>query len=318
MRGYLVRRVGNGLIVVFIVTLVVFSMVAFLPGDPAQTMLGQSAPPGAVEAVRERLGLGKPAYERYLHWLGDVLSGNLGFSAQGGQSVAGLVRDALAVTGELMLIAIAMAVLISLPFGIVGAVRPRSIPGRFANFWAFFGLSVPPFWLGIMLVLLFAVRLSLFPATGWVSAFEDPLENLRSMVLPSFTLAVGLSAPLTRYLRSSLSQELGEDYILTAQMKGLSPAATLRHALRNALIPYVTGIGIQFAWLIGGAVVIEVLFGLPGMGRLGVQSVFDRDYFVVQGVVLIVAVGVVLINLLVDLVYVLLDPRIRLGQRAVG
>lgn len=318
MRGYLVRRLVNGFIVVFIVTLVVFSMVAFLPGDPAQAMLGQSAPPGAVEAVRERLGLGKPAYERYLHWLGDVLSGDLGFSAQGGQPVGGLVRDAFGVTAELMLIAIAMAVVISLPLGIVGAMRPRSILGRFANFWTFFGLSVPAFWLGMMLVLLFSVRLSIFPATGWVSPFEDPTENLRSMALPAITLAVGLSAPLTRYLRSSLTQELGEDYVLTAKMKGLSSGATLLHALRNALIPYVTGIGIQFAWLFGGAVVIEVLFALPGMGRLGVQSVFDRDYFVVQGVVLVVAVGVVLINLVVDLVYVMLDPRVRLGQKAVG
>jgi peptide/nickel transport system permease protein len=319
MRGYLVRRLANGLVVVFIVTLVVFSTVAFLPGDPAETMLGQSAPQGAVEAVRARLGLGESAPTRYVHWLGGVLKGDLGFSAQGGQSVASLVGDALAVTGELMLVSILLAVLISLPLGVVGGLRPRSLGGRLVDFWTFFALSVPQLWLALILVLVFAVHLEVLPATGWTSLVNDPVGNLRGIVLPAVTLAIGLSAPLTRYLRASVNHELEQDYVLTAQMKGVSPVRTIvGHALRNALIPYVTGIGIQFAWLVGGAVIVEVVFALPGMGRLGVEAVFNRDYFVVQGVVLVVAVGVVLVNLLVDLLYVLLDPRVRLGSTAVA
>jgi peptide/nickel transport system permease protein len=282
-------------------------------------MLGQSAPPEAVEAVRQRMGLDLPLHVRYLAWIGGVLRGDLGVSAQGGQQVTRLIADAMVVTFELTTLALLMAIAISLPLGILGATRPRSLLGRFASFWAFLGLSVPAFWFGILMILFFSVRLRVLPATGWVSPDKNLLENLRHVLLPAFTLAFVLSAPLTRYLRTSMTQEMVQDYVLTAQMKGLSSRVILaRHVLRNALIPYVTAIGIQFAWLIGGAVIVEVLFALPGMGRLAVQSVFDRDYFIVQGTVLVVAIGVVLISLVIDLVYVVLDPRVRLGRTSNG
>jgi peptide/nickel transport system permease protein len=314
---YVATRLANGIIVVFIVTLIVFGIVALLPGDPAETMLGQSAPPQAVQAIREHMGLNQPIPLRYVRWIGGVLHGDLGNSAQGGQPVANLIKDASGVTLELTVLALVIAILISLPFGIVAAVMPKSIWGGLISLWTYLALSMPAFWLGIVLILVFAVRLNLFPAVGYVSPGDDLGANLHGMVLPAFTLGFVLSAPLTRYLRASMIAELTKDYVLAAEMKGLTRGTIIvRHVLRNALVPYVTAIGIQFAWLIGGAVIVEVLFALPGMGRLAVQSVFDRDYFIVQGVVLVVALGVLVTSFVIDILYVVLDPRVRLGATA--
>ncbi len=314
MTAFLLRRLGQAVVTIFLVSLIVFLVVYFIPGDPVTVMLGAQASPQQVTALRVEFGLDKPLQVRYGLWLWHALHLDFGTSVLLGQGVIGEVAQALPVTLELSLLAVAIALLISVPTGIVAGVRQNTWLDISARAVSFLGQSIPGFWLGLMLIWLFAVRFPIFPTYGFVDPRQSIGGNLRSMTLPAFTLGVFISAPLTRYLRASVIQALGEDYVITARSKGLTARQVIvRHVVRNSLIPFVTQLGLIFAYLIGGAVVIEQVFSLPGIGQLALTAFSNRDYPIIQGVVLLVAAGFVLINLLVDVLYSILDPRIRLG-----
>lgn len=315
--AYVIKRIMTMVPVLLIVSILVFSLIHMIPGDPAQVILGQDATRASLQALRIQLGLNHPIPIQYLDWLRHVLTGNLGTSLVDGESVSHLIAQRLPVTFELALGSFAVAVLIAVPFGIVAAVYR----GRWADAAALFassvGLSVPPFWVGIMLLLAFTVRLHWFPSSGYVPIWQNVGQNLLSMVLPVLATGIREAAVLMRMLRSSLVDVLGQDYIRTAQAKGiLGWGVVMRHALKNALIPVVTTGGLQVAGLLGGLVITETIFSLPGFGNLLVQSVFSRDYTTVQGAALVVAILVVSVNLAVDLIYSLIDPRIQLGKES--
>lgn len=315
--AYVIKRIMTMVPVLLIVSILVFSLIHMIPGDPAQVILGQDATRASLQALRIQLGLNHPIPIQYLDWLRHVFTGNLGTSLVDGESVSHLIAQRLPVTFELALGSFAVAVLIAVPFGIVAAVYR----GRWADAAALFassvGLSVPPFWVGIMLLLAFTVRLHWFPSSGYVPIWQNVGQNLLSMVLPVLATGIREAAVLMRMLRSSLVDVLGQDYIRTAQAKGiLGWGVVMRHALKNALIPVVTTGGLQVAGLLGGLVITETIFSLPGFGNLLVQSVFSRDYTTVQGAALVVAILVVSVNLAVDLIYSLIDPRIQLGKES--
>jgi len=312
--AFLLRRLGQAVVTIFLVSLIVFLVVYFIPGDPVTVMLGAQASPQQVAALRVEFGLDKPLQVRYGLWLWHALHLDFGVSVLLGQGVIGEVVQALPVTLELSLLAVSIALLISVPTGIVAGVRQNTWMDIGARAISFLGQSIPGFWLGLMLIWLLAVRFPIFPTYGFVDPRQSIVGNLKSMTLPAFTLGVFISAPLTRYLRASVIQALGEDYVITARSKGLTARQVIvRHVVRNSLIPFVTQLGLIFAYLIGGAVVIEQVFSLPGIGQLALTAFSNRDYPIIQGVVLLVAAGFVLINLLVDVLYSILDPRIRLG-----
>jgi peptide/nickel transport system permease protein len=315
MSSYLLRRLLQAIPVLFLITGIVFVVVYFIPGDPAEVVLGQGASEANVRAIRVKLGLDKPLPVRYVTWLRHVATGDLGKSIISKQPVLTLIGRAFPVTAYLTLFSLLIAILIAVPTGIIAALRRNTWADLICTTWAFFGVSVPSFWLGIMLVYVFAVRLHWVPLQGYVSPREDFAKSLRVMVLPAFTLGVFLSGPLMRYLRSSVLQVMSQEYVLAARAKGLAERRVIvSHILRNALIPFVTVLGLQLGYLLGGAVIIEQIFALPGIGRLAVGAIGDRDFPVVQGVVLVVASGFVLINIVVDLLYSVLDPRIRVGR----
>ena len=315
MGAYILRRLFQAIPVLFLITAIVFLVVYFIPGDPAMVVLGQGASPDAVASMRERLGLNEPLPIRYGRWLSAVLQGDLGNSILSRQPVTALIERALPVTLYLTVFSLLIAVAIAVPMGTIAALRQNSWIDLVCTTWAFLGVSIPGFWLAIMLLYLFGVRLRWVPLQGYVSPREDLTDGLRTLVLPAVTLGVFLSGPLMRYLRSSVLQVLSQDYVRVARAKGMSERRViLRHILRNSLIPFVTVLGIQLGYLMGGAVVIEQVFVLPGIGRLARDAIGNRDFPVVQGVVLVVAVGFVLINIVVDVLYSVLDPRIRTGQ----
>lgn len=311
---YISLRVLNAIPVVFVITLIVFTVTYLIPGDPAVIMLGREATPEAIEALRERMGLNEPFLVRYGIWLGNVVRGDLGESLISGQPVTQLIRDSLPVTLELSLFSLTVALLIAVPTAILSALKKGSAFDTIATVLAFLGISMPNFWLGIMLIVFFAVRLNWLPAAGYYAFEEGLTKNVGAMVLPSLALGIPMSTQLMRYLRTGVLRTMREDYVTTARMKGVPERqVVVKHIVKNALIPFVTALGFQVGYLLGGTVVIEEVFALPGMGRLAVGAISDRDYQVVQGVVLLVAVLFVLINILVDILYSVLDPRIRLG-----
>jgi len=317
MGRFLAYRILNLIPVLLVVTLVVFTVTSLIPGDPARTLLGSEAPEGSVQALRDQMGLNRPFHERYLLWLGQLACGDLGQSYLSKRPVAEYITRSFLVTLELSLGAMLVALAIAIPTAIVSAVKRGSAFDLVATVLAFGGISIPTFWLGILLMLLFAVRLQVLPAVGYVNPTESLMGNLRAMVLPSLALGIPISTQLMRYLRAGLLRVLDEDHVLTARMKGLRERRVLvAHVLKNALIPFVTIVGIQVGYLLAGAVVIEEVFALPGMGRLALASVFDRDYQIIQGVVLVAACLFVFINFIVDILYAVLDPRIRLGGGA--
>jgi peptide/nickel transport system permease protein len=315
MGAYLARRLIGIIPVLFIITLVTFLSTALIRGDAASVLLGPTATPERMEEVRRRLGLDQPMPVRYVKWLGQVLQGDLGNSILNRQSVTSLVGSALRVTLEQIVFAMLIAVTIAFVVGVVAAlVRGTWLDGLLMGF-ALIGTSVPTFWLGLVLIYLFAVRWRILPPSGFVPFTEDPVANLKAMILPSFALGVYLAGPLARFIRSSLIEVFQAQFVTTARAKGLSESRVTRvHALRNALIPTVTFAGLQVGGLLGGAIVTEVVFNLPGTGTLALSGILNRDYPVVQGVVLVVACGYVLINIVIDIIYVLLDPRITFGQ----
>jgi peptide/nickel transport system permease protein len=311
---YLIRRLLGLIPVLLVISVVTFLTIALVPGDAASVILGPTATPERAAQVRKRFGLDQPLPVRYAKWMGQVLQGDLGNSILNRQSVTSLLGPALRVTLEQIVLAMLLASTIALVVGVAAAaLRGTWIDSALMGF-ALIGTSVPTFWLGLVLIYVFSVRWKLLPPSGFVPFSEDPVANLRSMILPSLALAVWLAGPLARFVRSSLIEVLSTQFVTTARAKGLSERGVMRgHALKNALIPTVTFAGLQIGGLLGGAIVTEVVFSLPGIGSLALSGIQNRDFPVVQGVVLVVACGYVLINIAVDIGYVLLDPRIRFG-----
>ncbi|MFB4319085.1 ABC transporter permease [Actinomadura sp. 21ATH] len=306
------RRGAQLLFVLLAVTVLAFWMITLLPGDPAVQILGYGGDEAALAKVRNDLGLDDPFWSRYLDWLGGAVTGDLGTSYISSIPVAESLTGRLPVTLELLLLSQVISLGLAIPAGLAAARRAGGLLDRTLTTASFGLLSTPVFVSGVVLIMIFAVRWPLLPATGYTPFGTDPLENLRSMLLPAVTLAAGQLAVYARLLRADLIATLQEDYITLARARGLSPRRILwRHALRPSTISLVTVVGLNLGALIGGAVIIETLFGLPGVGRLLVEAILSRDYLVVQGGVLVVAVGYVLVNFGIDLLYGALDPRIR-------
>jgi peptide/nickel transport system permease protein len=316
---FLVRRAFISAVTLLLISLIVFTGVRMIPGDPARVLAGTDADTAGLEEIREKYGLNDPVAVQYLRWLGLALRGDLGESIRTRTSVAGTVAIKLPITIELTALSLLIAVAIAIPAGVVAAVRRNTAWDVLTSGVSLCGVSIPNFWLGIMLILLVSVRLGWLPASGFVPLVEDPVGNLKRMLMPALVLGTGLAAVLMRQTRNAMIEVLSADYVRTARAKGLAQrAVVVRHALRNGLIPVVTILGLQMGALMGGAVVTEQIFVLPGFGRLIVEAVFTRDYPVVQGVVLITAASYVLINLLVDVSYTVLNPRIRIRGAADG
>ncbi|MFC9424356.1 ABC transporter permease [Streptomyces sp. NPDC056987] len=314
MTRYLLTRLRQSLITLFLVSVVVFAGIRALPGDPAVALAGEERSPEALAAVRESYGLDDNIAVQYGRYLGRALTGDLGTSSRTGLPVADAITEALPVTLELAALSLLLAVVIGIGAGVVAAVRRGRPEEWLANAIALLGLSVPTFWLGMVLVLAFAVALPVFAASGYVPFTTDPLDNLRRMVLPSIVLGSGLAAVVMRQTRAAMLDSLSADYVRTARAKGLTQRQVIGgHALRNSLVTVVTVLGLQLGHLISGAVVTEQIFVLPGFGKLTIDAVFTRDYATLQAVVLCTATAYILINLLVDTVYSVIDPRIRLG-----
>jgi peptide/nickel transport system permease protein len=313
--AFLIRRLLLTLPILFIVSVACFSLINLIPGDPATVILGPEASEHAKEQMREQLGLNKPIVVQYVDWLGGVLHGDLGKSLVDGTPVSQLILQRLPVTLELALGTFLVSLTIAVVAGILSASKRGTWVDYVSTGFALGGISIPHFWLGMMFIIIFAVYLGWLPASGYVPFFEDPAANIAVMILPVMATGLRESAELMRMLRSSLLEELGSDYVRTAFSKGLSRrVVVIRHAVRNALIPFVTASGLQIAALLGGLVVTEQVFQLPGVGRLIVESILERDYTVVQGAVLTVTIIVILINVLVDLLYAVIDPRIALSE----
>ena len=319
MLEFLTKRAAISVATLFVISLIVFTGVRLIPGDPARVMAGTDADPAGLEEIREKYGLKDPIVVQYLRWIGLALRGDLGESIRTREPVVKTVARKLPITIELAWLSVLIAVGIAIPAGVFSATRRNTIWDLLANGVSLCGLSIPSFWLGIMLILLLSVRLGWLPASGFVPLWEDPIGNVTRMIMPAFVLGTGLAAVLMRQTRNSMIEVLSADYIRTARSKGLTGRAVVfRHAIRNGLIPVVTILGLQMGALMSGAVVTEQIFVVPGFGRLIVEAVFTRDYPLVQGVVLITASAYVFINLLVDLSYSLLNPRIRIGGAAGG
>ncbi|WP_442580766.1 ABC transporter permease [Mesorhizobium sp. ASY16-5R] len=311
MPAILLRRLGSFALTLVIASLLVFATLDLLPGDAAAILLGTAARPDTIAALEQQLGLDQPAYIRYLTWIAGAFTGDLGQSASYGVSVGGLIAERLAVTLPLALMALVIAVAIGVPLGVAAAARWRGAPDRAASAFAQVGIAIPDFWFGILLILVFSTTLQWFSAGGF-PGWQEPVAALKSLLLPAVALALPQAAVLTRVTRSAVLDVAGEDFIRTAQAKGLSERRVLwRHAVRNALVPIVTIIGLQFSFLIAGAVLVENVFNLPGIGRLAYQALAQRDLVVIRSVAMFFAGLVIAVNFLVDLSYLWLDPRLR-------
>lgn len=312
MFAYFIRRLVTLVPTLVFVSILIFGLQQLLPGDPAQMLAGEDQSPEVIAHYREKLHLDEPFVVRYGYWLAGVLQGDLGESARTQLPVLELILQKLPVTIELALLAMLIAVVISIPAGIVSAVRQGTAWDHGATFFALWGISMPNFWLGILMILLFSVELGWLPASGYVSLFEDLRGNLAAMVMPAFVLGTGISAVLMRHMRSSMLQVLAADYVRTARAKGLSEGVVvIKHALRNALTPVITLGALELGALLSGAVLTEQVFTIPGFGKLIIDAVFNRDYAVVQGVVLVTATAYILLNLLADMAYFVFNPRLR-------
>lgn len=312
MLSFILRRLAVMLPTLVLVSVLVFSLQKLLPGDPVLAMAGEDRDPVVIAQLRERYGFNDPIPVQYLHWAQQVAHGDLGMSLRTHQTVSALLAEKLPPTIELAILSLLVAVIIGIPAGIVSAVRKGTLTDHLANVVALSGLSIPHFWLGILLILLFSVTLRWLPAVGYVPFSGDPLANLVAMIMPAVVVGGGLAAVLMRHTRSAMLGVLNSDYVRTARAKGLLfPSVILRHAFRNALFPIVTMSTLLFGELLGGAVLTEQVFTIPGFGKLMVDAVFNRDYAVVQGVVLCVAAAFLLLNLAADVVYMLINPRLR-------
>lgn len=315
--AFIIRRLLMTIPVLLLVTIIVFSLLHLLPGDPATVILGQEATQEAIDAMRLELGLNKPLIVQYFDWLGKIVQGDFGRSLIDRTPVSKLILQRLPATMELTLGAFLVAVLIAFPAGILSAIRPGKWIDHFCTALALGGLSIPHFWLGMVFIIIFAVKLGWLPASGYVPFTEDPAGNLKAMIMPMVATGLRESAVLMRMLRSSLLEVVEADYIRTAYAKGLSERSIIvGHALRNAMVPVLTTSGLVIASLLGGLVITETIFSIPGYGKLIVESIFNRDFVTVQGAILVSALFVVCINILVDILYTFIDPRITLGKEA--
>jgi peptide/nickel transport system permease protein len=311
---YLLRRLGASLIVLVAALVLVFFGIRALPGDTALALAGEDRSPKALEAIRAQYGLDKPVPVQFVEYVGRAVRGDLGTSARTGISVSQTIVDRLPVTLELAALALLVALVLGIGAGTVAAVKRGSPLDSVASLVALIGLSVPSFWLGLVLILVFAVSLGWLPAGGYVAFATDPLDNLRRMLMPALVLGTALAAVVMRQTRAAMLDALGTDYVRTARAKGLPERSVIGgHALRNSLITVVTVLGLQLGGLISGAVVTEQVFVIPGFGKLTVDSVFQRDFPLIQGVVLVTTVGYIVVNLVVDVLYTVLDPRIRVA-----
>jgi peptide/nickel transport system permease protein len=314
MTAYILRRLVMLVPVLIVVGVVVFGLVHLTPGDPAAVILGDRATPEDIARLRDQLGLNDPLPVQFVHWFGNVLRLDFGESIFLGEPVTQALLDRVQPTLLLTLYALSIQVLIGIPAGVLAAVRYNSPLDRALTVMAISGSAIPTFFLGILLILIFAVRLRWLPSGGYVPFGEDPAAHVKGMLMPAFALGFSAAGLLARLVRSSMLDVLREDYVRTAFAKGLPEQLVIvRHALRNALIPALTIIGISLGALLGGAVVTETVFTIPGMGRLVVQSIARRDYPVIQGAIIAIAMTYVLVNLVVDVLYVYIDPRVRLG-----
>ncbi|SSC71372.1 unnamed protein product [Ciceribacter sp. T2.26MG-112.2] len=312
MHIYIGKRLLVAIPTLLIVSIFVFSLQKLLPGDPILAMAGEERDPQVIEFLREKYRLNDPIVYQYGYWIANVLQGDFGISLRTNQPVLELIGEKLPVTIQLAVMSMIFAFIIGVPIGILAAVKKNTVPDYIANIVALSGLSIPNFWLGIMLILLVSVRLGWLPASGYESIFVDPVRSLETMIMPSFVLGNALAATLMRHTRSAMLGVMKADYIRTARAKGLSERVViLSHTFRNALLPIVTLSALLFGELLAGAVLTEQIFTIPGFGKLIVDAVFNRDYAVVQGVVLCTAIGFILMNLVADVLYVLLNPRMR-------
>jgi peptide/nickel transport system permease protein len=314
MARFLVRRVGYSLVVLIGVLVVVFALVHLVPGDPVRIALGTRYNPQAYDALRSASGLDRPIVEQFFGYVASAARGDLGVSFRNGDPVAGILIERLPATVSLALVGILIALLIALPAGIWSALREGRVSDVIVRVTSQFGVSVPDFWMGILLIALFSTTLGWLPTSGYRPLFSDPAGWLSHILLPGLTVGLVAGAILTRYVRSAVLDVAAMGYVRTARSKGLPPAVvTFRHTVRNALVPILTITGIQLATILGGVIVVEVVFAWPGLGRLVYNAVAARDYPVIQGAVLLIAVLFLLINLMVDLLYAVIDPRIRLS-----
>jgi peptide/nickel transport system permease protein len=297
-------------------SVLVFLIIRLVPGDPVLAVLGLNATPALVARLREDLGLNDPIYVQYLNWLTDLFRGDFGLDYRSNESIGQLLLDRLPVTLELTAMALLLSIVFAIPIGVLAAVRRGRAADKASQGISLVGISVPDFWLGIMLILVFSLGLGVLPSSGYVPLTEDPVENLRHMILPAVTLAAGLAAVLIRITRAAMLDVLHEDHIRFTRAKGVTQRAVVfKHALRNASVPIVTVVGLQAGYLLGGAIVIEQVFALPGVGRLVLDSVLQRNYPVVQASVLVVGLMFVLTNVAADLLYSVLNPKLRTAGR---
>lgn len=312
MPVYIGKRLLVAIPTLLIISIFVFSLQKLLPGDPVLAMAGEERDPATIEFLREKYRLNDPVPLQYINWLGGVVTGDFGISLRSNQPVLELIGQKLPVTIQLAVMAMFFAMVIGIPIGILAAVKKNTWIDYTANIVALSGLSIPNFWLGIMLILLVSVKLGWLPASGYESIFVDPVRSIETIIMPAFVLGNALAATLMRHTRSAMVAVLSSDYIRTARAKGLSPREIiLSHSFRNALLPVITLLALLFGELLAGAVLTEQIFTIPGFGKMTVDAVFTRDYAVVQGIVLCTAVGFILMNLLADIAYVLLNPRLR-------
>jgi peptide/nickel transport system permease protein len=315
MTQYIIRRLIHSIFIVWGCATLVFFMLRAIPGDPVVQMLGPEYTPEAAEALRHKVGLDQPIYIQYVKWFGNMLTGDLGRSIASPEPVMDAIKTGLPKTLSLAALSFLIAVAIAIPAGVAAALKRNGAVDYLASLLAFFGVSMPGFWFGIILILIFAVKLQWLPAIGYAEIGEDGvMEWLKHLILPSLAIGTGYAAILMRFVRSGLLEVLGSDYVRTARAKGVHERhVVMRHALRNSLVPVVTIAGIQLALLLSGTVVIETVFSIRGLGRILVGAIFDRDYPIVQGVILLVTVVFVFANLIVDILYTFLDPRIHYG-----
>ncbi|MDT5106318.1 MAG: peptide/nickel transport system permease protein [Mycobacterium sp.] len=311
---FLARRLAYSLVVLLGVLVLVFALVQLVPGDPVRIALGTRYTPEAYDALRSASGLDRPIIQQFFGYAGSALTGDLGVSFRNGDPVAGILLDRLPATASLAIAGIVIALLIALPAGIWSALHEGRISDGIVRVTSQLGVSVPDFWMGILLIALFSTTLGWLPTSGYRPLLGDPGGWLQHLVLPGLTVGLVAAAILTRYIRSAVLEVAAMGYVRTARSKGLSPrVVTFRHTVRNALVPILTITGIQLATILGGVIVVEVVFAWPGLGRLVYNAVAARDYPVIQGAVLLIAVLFLLINLIVDMLYAVVDPRIRLS-----
>jgi peptide/nickel transport system permease protein len=313
MMGWLLRRVGQILPTLLILSFLIFGLQQLMPGDPAVILAGEErGDPAVLAQIRAELRLDRPIWDQYLYWIANVVQGDFGWSWRIRMPVSQLILEKLPVTAQLASMAFVIAVLIGVPAGILSATHRDRPADWLANGIALFGISMPNFWLGIMMILLFSVQLGWLPPSGYVPLWEDPVQSLSTTIMPAFVLGTGVAGVLMRHTRAAMLTALGQDYVRTARAKGLAEKVVVwKHALRNALIPVVTLGTIEFGRLLAGAVLTEQIFTIPGFGKLIVDAVFNRDYPVVQGVVLATALIFVMLSLVADLLYMAINPRLR-------